>query len=115
MANSITTLALFQHHSPARSSPGSDNVLVCDDLRPIMAFKCLRRLDFNLNWNVELSDDDLMELASAWHHLEIFLINREWGWRQTSHGITPDGIVRLLQTSQVTESTCPRRGRAKLR
>ncbi|KAG9316209.1 hypothetical protein JVU11DRAFT_2236 [Chiua virens] len=67
-----------------RFAIGSDDVLVSDDLRPLMALKNLRRFDFHLQWEVVLTDDDLLELS--------------WRWRQTSGGITPDGILRLLQT-----------------
>lgn len=95
--DSITTLTLTQiHRSPAIL--GSDPpVLTADDLRPSMALRNLRHISLDLGWNVGLTDAELLELASAWPRLEHLLINEDWGW-QTSGGITPDGLVGLLQT-----------------
>ncbi|KAG9316224.1 hypothetical protein JVU11DRAFT_2251 [Chiua virens] len=83
---------------PSNHGPGSDGseILVGGDLQPLMALKNLRHLDFNLKWSIGLTDDDLVKLVSAWPHLEHLLINQLWGWRQTSGGITADGITRLL-------------------
>lgn len=98
--DSITRLRLTQvHHS--LTVPRSDpHDLTVDDLRPSMALRNLRRIDLNLGWNVALTDSDLLELASSWPHLEHLLINEEWGW-QSSGGITPNGLVRLLQTCRL--------------
>ena len=97
VSDSITRLKLDQiHHIPInlRSVPP---ILAANDLRSGMAFRNLRRIDFNCRWNVGLTDTDLLTLVSAWPHLEHFLINEELGWL-TSGGITPNGLVRLLQT-----------------
>ena len=72
-------------------------LLGLEDLRPCMTFRNLRRLELSVEWNVELTDSDLLVLASAWPHLEDLIINVNWGWN-TSGGITPKGVLRLLQT-----------------
>ncbi|KAF8550680.1 hypothetical protein OG21DRAFT_1513704 [Imleria badia] len=71
-------------------------LLTLDDLRPCMVFDQLRRLDINIASTVKVTDNDLLELASACPHLEYLLINEEWGWH-TAGGITPDGLLQLLQ------------------
>ncbi|KAN0090753.1 hypothetical protein V8E55_004319, partial [Tylopilus felleus] len=99
MGDSITRLRLTQtHHSITFVRP-NPLVLTADDLRPIMALRNLRCIDLNLGWNVDLTDTDLLELMSAWPHLGHLLINEVWGW-QTFSGITPDGLVHLLQMCQ---------------
>ncbi|KAG6377248.1 hypothetical protein JVT61DRAFT_1308 [Boletus reticuloceps] len=50
-------------------------------------------------WNVGLTDSYVLALATAWPWLEVLLINEEWGWNLQC-GITPGGLVRLLQTCQ---------------
>ena len=39
---------------------------------------------------------DLLALVSAWPHLEQLWINRDWDWN-TLDGITPNGLLQLLQ------------------
>ena len=74
-------------------------LLLClQDLRPFMAFN-LRQLKLNIGWNVDLTDNELLALASAWPHLETLLINEDWGWN-TECGSTPNGLLQLLQTCQ---------------
>ena len=72
-------------------------LLGLDDLRPCMAFSSLRRIELNTEWNVGLTDSDLPRLIPAWPNLEHLLINEYFGWN-TRGGITPDGLVQLLQT-----------------
>ncbi|KAF8557179.1 hypothetical protein OG21DRAFT_1457942, partial [Imleria badia] len=67
-----------------------------EDLRPCMAFSNLRHITLSIRWNVRLTDNDLLELASAWPRLEWLQINTTWGWR--TPGITPDGLARCLNT-----------------
>ncbi|KAF8559470.1 hypothetical protein OG21DRAFT_738776 [Imleria badia] len=67
-----------------------------EDLRPCMAFN-LRQLSLDIVWNVGLTDSDLLTLASAWPHLENLVINEFSGWNALG-GITPDGLLQLLQT-----------------
>ncbi|KAI9572304.1 hypothetical protein HD554DRAFT_2297912 [Boletus coccyginus] len=98
VSDSITRLRLTQTPSPSLANLRPDVlVLATDDLWSSMALRNLRRIDLNLGWNVGLTDSGLLTLASARPHLEHLLINEDWGW-QTSGGITPDGLVRLLQT-----------------
>ncbi|KAF8556106.1 hypothetical protein OG21DRAFT_1506890 [Imleria badia] len=73
------------------------HVLCFEDLQPCMVFSDLRRVNLNLIWEVDLMDNDLLALASAWPHLEHLSINDEWGWN-TLGGITPNGLLKLLQT-----------------
>ncbi|KAF8550694.1 hypothetical protein OG21DRAFT_386347 [Imleria badia] len=72
-------------------------VLGFEDLQPCTAFSNLRRIYLDLGWDVGLSDSELLTLALAWPHLEHLLINVEWGWN-TPGGITPNGLLQLLQT-----------------
>ncbi|KAG9310808.1 hypothetical protein JVU11DRAFT_8661 [Chiua virens] len=75
----------------------SEPILTLDDLRPSMSFGNLRVLDINIKWNVSLTDNELLELASAWPSLEHFHINPDWGWTMPS-GITVDGLLHLVET-----------------
>lgn len=68
-----------------------------EDLRPCMAFSHLRHIKLNIEWNVDLTDRDLLELTSAWPHLEHLVINTYSGWNSQS-GITPNALLELLQT-----------------
>ena len=74
-----------------------DAILGFEALEPCMAFSNLRRIYVDLAWKVDLSDRELLTLAPAWAHLEHLLINMRWGWN-TLGGITPDGLLQLLQT-----------------
>lgn len=67
-----------------------------DDLRPCMAFENLRHVNLNIKCYVDLTDNQVLALASAWPHLEHLLINEDWGWRSQG-GITPGGLVQLLR------------------
>ena len=96
VSDSITRLRLFQFQHPPENTQSAP-VLAAGDLRSSMALGNLRHLILNLRWNVCLTDSDLLTLASAWPYLEQLFINDDWGW-QTSGGITPDGLVCLLQT-----------------
>lgn len=70
-------------------------LLCLEDLRPCMALSNLRKLYIDMEWNVGLTDADLLTLAAAWPRLEILHINLSWGWN-TLGGITPNGLVQLL-------------------
>ena len=67
-----------------------------DDLWSCMAFHRLRHMHIDLGWDVNLSDDDLLMLGSAWPQLEELLMNTNWGWNKP--GITPNALARLLET-----------------
>ncbi|KAF8135734.1 hypothetical protein EV363DRAFT_1551692 [Boletus edulis] len=76
-----------------------DPILTFDDVRPMMAFSNLHHLDLDVSWDVGLTDDDLVKLASAWPYLEHLGINVRYGWgTRVVSGITPDGLFHLLQT-----------------
>ena len=78
-----------------------DVSLDLEDLRPCMIFTSLRSIDI-IFWcnNVGLTDSGMLELATAWPRLENLKINSDWGWR-TSGGITPNGLLQLLQTCRL--------------
>ncbi|KAF8441724.1 hypothetical protein L210DRAFT_3644963 [Boletus edulis BED1] len=85
------------------SHPGylvrSEAPLLCfEHLQSCMAFGNLRNLSFDIEWNVGLTNNDLLALASAWPNLEYLAINDGWGWN-TPDGITPNGLLQLLQTN----------------
>ena len=69
-----------------------------DDLYPCMAFGNLRSLRVNFDQAVHLTDNDLVELGSAWPHLYELCINGDTGWRSTG-GLTLYGLIRLLLVS----------------
>ncbi|KAF8133946.1 hypothetical protein EV363DRAFT_1258504 [Boletus edulis] len=98
--NTIQKLQLAQSFPCLERVPRSDALLLgFEDLRPCMGFRNLRHLSFDIEWNVGLTDSDVLTLATAWPRLEVLLINEEWGWNSQG-GITPGGLVRLLQTCQ---------------
>ncbi|KAF8550691.1 hypothetical protein OG21DRAFT_1487585 [Imleria badia] len=72
-------------------------VLGFEDLQPCKVFSNLRRIYLDLGWDVNLSDGEMLTLVSTWPHLEHLFINEECGWN-TPGGITPNGLLRLLQT-----------------
>ena len=71
-------------------------LLDLDDLWSCMTFHHLRHMNLDLEWDVNLSDDELLVLGSAWPWLEELLINTNWGWNRL--GITPNGFALLLET-----------------
>ena len=77
--------------------PSEELLLGLEDLRPCMAFSNLLFLQLNLKCDVGLGDNDLLTLASAWPKLEQLSINDENGWHSQDGGITPGGLLRLLQ------------------
>ncbi|KAF8546965.1 hypothetical protein OG21DRAFT_1014701 [Imleria badia] len=68
-----------------------------EDMRPCMGFSNLRHMELVIVCNVDLTDSHILTLPSAWPKLEHLLINEDLGWNTTG-GITPGGLVRLLQT-----------------
>lgn len=104
--HSLVSLKLIQIRSPSATNNGLEQYqLTIDDIRPCMAFDHLRRIDINTASTVNLTDDDLFELASAWPHLEYLLINEESGWK-TEGGITPNGLLQLLQRLKSLHHFC---------
>ena len=65
--------------------------LCLEDLRPCTSFN-LRQLSLDIEWDIGLTDSDLLTLASAWPHLERLVINMKRGWN-TRGGITLDGLL----------------------
>ncbi|KAG8213577.1 hypothetical protein J3R82DRAFT_10244 [Butyriboletus roseoflavus] len=100
----LVSFKLIQTRPPSSTNHILDQLAV-EDIRPCMAFNHLRRLDINIASAVNLADDDLLELASAWPHLEYLLINEESGWK-TEGGITPNGLFQLLQMLESLHHFC---------
>ncbi|KAF8546969.1 hypothetical protein OG21DRAFT_1501772 [Imleria badia] len=100
VGHTIKHLTLDQSSYSIRNSVRSEALPLClEDLRPCMALGNLRQLTLNIGWDIGLTDRELLTLASAWPHLEHLLINIDWGWN-TLGGITPNGLLQLLQTCQ---------------
>ena len=74
----------------------SRTTLGLGDLRPCLAFSNLCVMEINIEWKVDLTDSELLTLASASPRLERLTINEEWGWC-TLGGITPNGLLQLLE------------------
>ncbi|KAF8441748.1 hypothetical protein L210DRAFT_441623, partial [Boletus edulis BED1] len=97
--NIIENLSLCQTCFPINFVPLEVPLLRFADLRPCMAFSNLRYLYFDHWWNVNMTDSDLLALASAWPNLVSFMINAIHGWSTLDgSGITPNGLLQLLQT-----------------
>lgn len=104
--HSLVTLKLIQTRSPSATNNGLEQwQLTLDDIRPCMVFDHLRSININIASTVNLTDDDLLELASAWPRLEYLLINEESGWK-TERGITPNGLLQLLQELKSLHHFC---------
>lgn len=79
--------------------------LELDDIRPCMAFSNLRAVHINVEWSIDLTDNDLLDLVSTWPNIEHILINDQWGWR-TAHGISVDGLLQVLQKCRSLWELC---------
>ena len=67
-------------------------------LCPLTVFTNIRSIDLAVPWGVDLSERELLRLASSWPRLQVLILggNRGMG-RTTSGGITPGGFVQLLE------------------
>ncbi|KAF8550892.1 hypothetical protein OG21DRAFT_1487398 [Imleria badia] len=102
----LVSLRLTQTRSPSCTNHGLERYqLTLDDMRPCITFGQLRRIDINIASTVNVTNNDLLELASACPHLEYLLINEEWGWK-TASGITPDGLLQLFQRLRSLRHFC---------
>ncbi|KAG1833233.1 hypothetical protein DFJ58DRAFT_228920 [Suillus subalutaceus] len=65
-------------------------------LRPLFAFRNLRKLDFRAYQNYTLRWDDavLLQMAKSWPLLEVLHLNR---YDHSSRGVTPSAFISLLQ------------------
>ena len=72
-------------------------LLSSEDLQPCMEFRAPRCFVFDVAWSVDLKDNELVTLASAWPHLEVLLINSDLGWN-TPRGVQ-DHTGRLVEAS----------------
>ncbi|KAF8555890.1 hypothetical protein OG21DRAFT_1495914 [Imleria badia] len=100
----IKWLALLQTSFLPSDVVRSKAPLLClDDLRSCMVLNNLRHPELVIEWNVGLTDTELLALVSSWPHLETLYINIIWGWN-TLGGITPNGLLQLLQTCRSLSS-----------
>ena len=96
--STIKELLLLQSCDPSDNSFRSEAPLLASkDLKPCLQFSNLRHLCLNIEWNVGLTDDEVLELASECPRMENLRINEDWGWNLRG-GITPGGLIQLLQT-----------------
>ncbi|KAF8123893.1 hypothetical protein EV363DRAFT_1227965 [Boletus edulis] len=92
------------YHSSGNSLRSEVPLLSFEDLQPCTAFSNLRLVDVDIGWSVGLTDGDLLTLTMAWPRLEGFSINLYWGWSVESRGITPSGLLQVLQTCRSLKS-----------
>ena len=97
IGHTVRGLRLYQYIPMLSSRSREGPLLSLEDLRPCKTFSNLRCINFSVQWNIGLTDNDLLTLTSAWPQLEELYINEHWGWN-TLGGITPNGLLRLLQT-----------------
>ncbi|KAF8441727.1 hypothetical protein L210DRAFT_441019 [Boletus edulis BED1] len=95
-SHTMKDLEWYQLFTPSNIVRSQAALLCLEDLQPCMAFSNLRRIYFDIECNVRLTDSDLLALASAWPYLEQLEINPGYGWN-TRGGITPNGLLQLLQ------------------
>ncbi|KAF8434547.1 hypothetical protein L210DRAFT_3649048 [Boletus edulis BED1] len=102
-SHTVETLTLRQSYYPPDGVHPPEGLRLCsNNLRPWMVFKNLRHIELDIDSNVDLTDTEMLTLASAWPQLTRLLINEAWGWK--SHGgITPGALVRLLETCRSLE------------
>ncbi|KAF8548440.1 hypothetical protein OG21DRAFT_1516298, partial [Imleria badia] len=101
VSNTIKELS-FDERLGAQDGEDVSGVLGFEDLQPCMTFSNLRRIHLD---HVDLLDSELLTLTSAWPHLEHLSINEDRGWR-TPGGITPNGLLQLLQTCPSLKGIC---------
>ena len=92
--HTMESLQLDQSRHHVGDVPRSNLSLDFEDLRPCMALGNLK-MELDIACNVNLTDRQILTLASAWPKLKRLVINQEWSWNM-SGGITPGGLVQLL-------------------
>ncbi|KAF8436244.1 hypothetical protein L210DRAFT_3452279 [Boletus edulis BED1] len=96
--HTVRSMLLMQSTPPPSDIPRSEALLLgLEDLRPLMAFRNIRDIVLNMECNVRLTNRDVLTLASSWPRLQHLQINEDWGWNSQG-GLTPGGLLRLLQT-----------------
>ncbi|KAF8125164.1 hypothetical protein EV363DRAFT_1176649 [Boletus edulis] len=94
----IERLSLRESSSSGGIFDEESPLLSLADLRPCTAFINLHRIHIDIGWDVGLTDNDLLALALSWPNLENLAINEDWGWNTVDDGITPNGLLQILQT-----------------
>ena len=85
----LERLQLIQMPHPLGSIfPSEVPRLGSEYLHPCMTFSNLRWMELTVRCGVDLTDSQVLMLASAWPKLEHLLINEDWGWSSRG-GITP--------------------------
>ncbi|KAG6371850.1 hypothetical protein JVT61DRAFT_8847 [Boletus reticuloceps] len=97
LCHTVQQLSLCQKYIPGRTYAHTERpVLGFEYLQSFMVFINLRCINLDVEWNVNLTESELLTFVSGWPHLQTLCINEEWGWN-TIGGITPNGLVQLLQ------------------
>jgi hypothetical protein len=90
---------------PAVQAPAGTGPLTLGDLFPLTCFSNLVSVNLDTGYIVNLGDDDMLALGTAWPNIRHLSINEQRGWR-TSSGLTPQGLVRLLQQCKFLRKLC---------
>ncbi|KAF8132438.1 hypothetical protein EV363DRAFT_1476554, partial [Boletus edulis] len=77
----VQQLSLCQEYIPGRTYAHTERpVLGFEYLQPFMVFIHLRCINLDIEWNVNLTESELLTFVSGWPHLQTLCINEEWGW-----------------------------------
>ncbi|KAF9225243.1 hypothetical protein BS17DRAFT_730527 [Gyrodon lividus] len=79
--------------------------LTFEDLFPLACFSNLTSVTLDTGYFVYLEDDDMLSLGASWPNIRQLSINEQRGWG-TSSGLTPRGLVRLLQKCKLLQNLC---------
>ncbi|KAF8844219.1 hypothetical protein BDN67DRAFT_895519 [Paxillus ammoniavirescens] len=90
---------------PAVQVPAGTGPLTSGDLLLLACFSNLVSVNLDTAYIVNLGDDDMLALGAAWPNIRHLSINEQRGWRTTS-GLTPQGLVRLLQQCKLLRKLC---------
>ncbi|KAI9567239.1 hypothetical protein HD554DRAFT_2173575 [Boletus coccyginus] len=75
---------------------GSLYYITFDHLRPLTIFVNITSIVLTIPCGVDLSEYELLHLASSWPHLATFEVGKDYDWTASST-ITPGGFLQLLE------------------
>ena len=99
MGHTVREFNLEQVHNTFDTIPPREPdvpLLDLNDLQSCIIFYNLGCMNLDLQWDVDLSNDGLLTLASAWPQREELFINANWCWSR-SGGITPNRLTSRLR------------------
>jgi hypothetical protein len=95
---------------------GQTRRLTLEDLFPLACFGNLVSVTLDTGCFVDLGDDDMVSLGASWPNIRHLSINEQRGWGQrverrritsgSYFGLTPRGLVRLLQKCKFLKDLC---------